>query len=99
MSDLWEHSERVSCTHPGWPPLHGWSKVVSSWFSLFQGPQQLQFILTGEHAHVAGDVGWVSVEENILDVGQSGTVAALNLFVRAPEGWRLVAHHGSPVSG
>lgn len=96
MSDLWEHSDRASCTHPGWSALRGWSSIAASWAAIFQGPP-LQFILTNEHAEVVGDVAWVNVDENIIGGDQSTTVTALNLFVRDEGGWRMVAHHGSGV--
>ena len=99
MSDLWEHSDRALCTHPGWGSLRGWAAISASYFGIFQGPQPLQVILTREHAEVQGDVGWVTVDENLLGVEGGATVAALNLFVRdAPgEPWRLVAHTASQV--
>ncbi len=105
MSDLWEHSDRVSCVHPGWSALRGWAEVAASWATLFGGRQRLQFILTDARAVVAGEVGWVSVDENLLagDVaggsGSTGTVAAINVFVRRGDSWRMVAHHGAPVAG
>ena len=46
MSDVWEHSDRVVCTHPGWTVLRGWGAVAGSWFAIFTGPTPLQFILT-----------------------------------------------------
>ena len=100
MSELWEHSDRVVCTHPGWATLRGWGQVAASFFALFQNDQHLQFILTNVATHVAGDVAWVSVDENILsDTQPATTVAALNLFSRSPDGdWRMVVHHASPVS-
>ncbi len=99
MSKLWEHSNRVVCTHPGWASLRGWPKVSASFFALFQNAEHLQFILTNETAYAAGDVGWVSLDENILDADGATTVAALNLFARDGEGrWQLVAHHASPVT-
>lgn len=101
MSELWEHSDRVSCVHPGWGVLRGWGPVSASWFALFDGPQRLQFILTNVEAHVddAGATGWVTVDENLLDGDQvAGTVTSLNLFVRRGDRWLLVAHHGSPVA-
>ncbi len=102
MSDVWEHSERVACTHPGWSTLHGWAAVASSWYALFTGPQRLQFIVTGAQAHLSGAAAWVTCEEDLLSGGEvpgvGGTVAALNLFVRDGSGrWAMVAHHGSPV--
>ena len=99
MSKLWEHTDRVVCTHPGWASLRGWPKVSASFFALFQNAEHLQFILTNEQANVAGSVGWVSVDENILDADGATTVAALNVFARNAYGdWQLVAHHGSPVT-
>lgn len=99
MSDCWEHSDRVVCTHPGWRTLRGWGAVSGSWFALFGGPSPLQFILTDEEVVTAGDVAWVTVDENLITAEMGGgTVAALNLFVRDATGWRLVAHHGSPVA-
>lgn len=99
MSDCWEHSDRVVCTHPGWRTLRGWGAVSGSWFALFGGPSPLQFILTDEVVAVAGDTAWVSVDENLISAEMGGgTVAALNVLVRAGGRWRLVAHHGSPVA-
>jgi ketosteroid isomerase-like protein len=98
MSDVWEHADRVVCTHPGWRTLTGWQAVVASWFALFTNDQRLQFIVTDERVTAVGDAAWVSCNENVLDLGAGGTVAALNVFVRGPGGWRLVAHHGSVVA-
>jgi ketosteroid isomerase-like protein len=110
MSEVWEHSDRVVCTHPGWRTLRGWGAVSGSWFALFGGPSPLQFILTEEVIVVDGDLAWVSVDENLIGAGQGegpgtelgATVAAFNLFRRhrfeRGEHWLLVAHHGSPVA-
>ncbi|HEV7886836.1 MAG TPA: nuclear transport factor 2 family protein [Acidimicrobiales bacterium] len=104
MSNLWEHSDRALCTHPGWATLRGWGHVAASFFALFQNRDPIQFILTNEKLAVQGDVGWVSVDENILGEQSGSTVAALNVFVREPaaEGreedpWRMICHHGSVV--
>jgi ketosteroid isomerase-like protein len=98
MSSVWDRSDRASCTHPGWTTLRGWAAVVASFAALFQSGASIQFILTEEEVHVEGDVAWVTVDENILG-GQTGAMAAaVNLFVRTGDGWRMVVHHGSPVS-
>lgn len=98
MSDLWEHSDRVTCAHPGWTLLRGWAQVAASWAAIFQGPQRLQFILTNEEIQVEGDVGWVTVDENIIGPDAGATVTALNVFVRHGDAWRVVSHHGSAVA-
>ena len=97
MSDVWEHTDRVTCVHPGWPILSGWASVAASWFALFDGPQRLQFIVTDEQVHVEGDTAWVTCNENLIDTGGTQAVASTNVFVAGEGGWRLVHHHGSPV--
>jgi ketosteroid isomerase-like protein len=97
MSDLWEHSERAVCTHPGWSSLRGWAAIVASFTALFRNNQSLQFLLTEARGEVHGDTGWVTVDENLLGDQGGTTVAALNLFVRDEGRWRLVVHHGSAV--
>jgi ketosteroid isomerase-like protein len=102
MSEAWEHSDRIVCTHPGWRTLRGWAAVSASWYALFEGPQHLQFILTAEEVTVAGDTAWVTVDENLIGPDVGATVAALNLFHRQPtdggDRWLMVAHHGSGVA-
>jgi|HubBroStandDraft_6_1064221.scaffolds.fasta_scaffold1275852_2 ketosteroid isomerase-like protein len=98
MSDLWEHSDRSVCTHPGWVALRGWAAIVSSFIALFSNGQSLQFLLTDVTTTINGDTGWVTVDENLLGDQGGATVAAINLFARAADGsWRLVLHHGSAV--
>jgi hypothetical protein len=105
MSDLWERSERSTCTHPGWATLRGWGPIAASFFALFQGTRQMQFVLTEERAHVVGDLAWVSLDENLLGDQSGATIAAVNIFARADGSrggeagaWRMVCHHGSVVN-
>ncbi len=99
MSEAWRHEDHVSCTHPGWATLRGWPAVAASWFALFQADQPMQFILTGVEAWVQGDVGWVTLDENMIAGPQAQSVAATNVFTRDDGGWRLVLHHGSGIAG
>lgn len=99
MSDVWEHSDRVICIHPGWGRLHGWGKVAASFVAIFQGPQPIQFILTDEQAQIEGPTAWVTVDENILGDATGATAAAINVFRHGPDGWKLVVHHASQVLG
>jgi len=97
MSDLWVHEDRALCVHPGWTALRGWASIASSWAVMFDGPQQIQFIVTDEHVSISGDTAWVSCDENLLTTGASATVNALNIFERTDGMWKMVAHHGAPV--
>ena len=105
MGHVWERSGRVTVTHPGWPTLRGWDRVAGSWRAIFANTPYIQFFLTEQRVDVAGETAWVVLNENILQGSgeaqgalHDATVAAVNLFVRAGDGWRMVVHHGSPVS-
>lgn len=97
MEAIWEHSERIVCIHPGWPILRGWRDVMASWQRILAGPARNQFILTNLEFGVDGDLGWVTLDENLMDGPATSTVAATNLFTRDDTGWRMIHHHGSPV--
>jgi SnoaL-like domain len=99
MSALWEHSARATCTHPGWSTLRGWGPIASSYYALFGGGADIQFVLTRQQTVVVGDAAWVSVDENLLGDQGGVTVATVNIFARAAIGepWLMVCHHGSVV--
>ena len=98
MSEIWEHDERVVCTHPGWPILRGWALVEESWRGIFAGPGRNQFICTNESVHVEGDVAWVTLDENLVDGSRTSTIAATNVFARRGGRWKMMFHHGSVVA-
>ena len=99
MRDVWEQTARVACVHPGWPILRGWPAVEESWRRIFAGPGRNQFILTYRAVTVAGDIAWVTLDENLVAGITAGTIAATNMYVRDSGSWKLVLHHGSPVIG
>jgi ketosteroid isomerase-like protein len=99
MRAVWEQTDRTVCIHPGWPILRTWPVIEESWRRIFAGPGRNQFILTNEAVAADGDLAWVTLEENLVDSGATGTVAATNVFARDDGAWKLVVHHGSPVMG
>jgi ketosteroid isomerase-like protein len=113
MADVWEHSDRIVVTHPGWPMLRGWARVAGSWDAIFRNTGYIQFVLTDEQVTVEGDTAWVTLDENILQApgGEasddlSGSKAtSINVFVRGhdsdagDDNWKMVVHHASPVAG
>jgi ketosteroid isomerase-like protein len=114
MADVWEHSDRIVVTHPGWPMLRGWARVAGSWDAIFHNTGYIQFVLTDEQITIVGDSAWVTLDENILQAGSqvdeaddlSGSKAtSINVFVRShdsdagDDNWKMVVHHASPVAG
>ena len=97
MRDVWGHGEETVCVHPGWPILRGWEQIEESWRRIFDGPGRNQFILTNRSVQVGDTTAWVTLEENLVDRGDTQAIAATNVFRLTGDGWKLVAHHGSPV--
>jgi ketosteroid isomerase-like protein len=97
MRDVWEHTDRVVCVHPGWPILRTWRVVEESWRRIFEGPGRNQFIVTNDVVAMHGDLAWVTLDENLVQGASTGTVAATNVFARSAAGWKMILHHGSPV--
>ena len=101
MASVWEESERIFCVHPGWQALRGHEAVMESWAVILSNTSRIQFTLTGVEARTSGEVGIVTLHENILSqVGsQRHTASAVstNLFLLDRElgQWKLFHHHAS----
>ena len=103
MDAVWAHTERVQCVHPGWPLIAGWTAVRDSWETIFVNTTEMCFTISDVRVAGGRDLAWVTCTENILSqVGGRVSVTSLlatNVFERAPDGWRMVHHHASPVAG
>jgi ketosteroid isomerase-like protein len=102
---LWDSGDDIVCVHPGWPPLRGRSRVLRSWAVIMANTAYIQFFLTDVEVSVRGEVAVVACQHSLLagstdaegELGETATVVATNVFRRGPLGWRLWAHHASPV--
>jgi ketosteroid isomerase-like protein len=105
LDAVWDDSDDVVCVHPGWPAVHGRSRVLRSWAVIMANTAYIQYFPTGSQIAVTGDVAVVACEHSVLarvnesdgGLGETARVVATNVFRRRPQGWRLWAHHTSPV--
>ncbi len=99
MEAAWETSDRALCVHPGWQALVGLDRIKASWEGIFDNATLMHFNVQYANVVVEGDCGWVTCVENITSVLQGRAsnfgILATNIFVRTPQGWRMVAHHAS----
>jgi len=106
LEALWEKTDRVFCVHPGWPALRGWRPVLDSWKRIIANTTSISFTLTAVNAHVDGEIGIVTLYENVSsrvgDERHTSATVSTNVFgFDAEHGWRLFHHHSAhaPVSG
>jgi len=109
MSAVWADSDDVVCVHPGTAAVRGRGAVLRSWAVVMASLSYIQFFLTDTSVALYHDVAVVSCTENVLTgldaqggepPGFAGAQAvATNVFLLTTGGWRLVAHHSSPVLG
>ncbi|WP_156727375.1 nuclear transport factor 2 family protein [Streptomyces apocyni] len=103
--DAWSD---VSCVHPGWQVLTGRGEVLRSYAALMAQIEYIQYFLTDLRVRAYGDTAIVTCTENILLGGptEEGSelgplvgqqFVATNVFHRTPDGWKMWAHHSSPV--
>lgn len=101
VMSVWSDDEDIACIHPGGPRLVGAQAIRSAFESLFAHGRvdarvsQVRRIVVGSCAihHVLEEL-----QVNTPEGPQRAYVLATNLFVKTPQGWRLLAHHASPGS-
>ncbi len=100
MMAVWAEDEEVVCVHPGGPRLIGYTMIREAWQRIFANGRKLQVRLSQQKTVTTPFAVVSTLLEHIasLDDGNlSAPVAATNVYVRGPLGWRMVAHHASPV--
>lgn len=100
MMSVWADEEEIVCVHPGGPRVAGQEQVRDSWRQILSGGAGLG-VQIGNAVVLAGQMVAVhSVEENLTPPGGTkphGPIVATNVYLRTAAGWRMVAHHASPV--
>lgn len=97
MDRLWSDSDDVSCAHPGRAPIVGAAAVRASWSAIFAAGGNPQIIATEERVILRGNLGWVTITENLISGVHTGAASAINVFEYDGDRWRMVAHHAAPV--
>ena len=107
MGSIWDTADDVRCVHPGAAMVSGRSAVMRSWAVVMAGTPYIQFFITDVGVSLVGDVALVVCNENVLTGVETpdgspsgfagGKAVATNVYRRTPAGWRLWAHHSSPV--
>lgn len=102
MDAVWSGGPHDVCIHPAWAICQGPINVRNSYRRIFASGERLRIRLGSVRVDVHGEIGRVTAVEHISLPGEEGIlgrVACTNLFVRTESGWRMILHHGSPISG
>ena len=103
---LWAEDEEIVCIHPGAPRLQGHAAIRESWELIFQrGPVHIR----PRQVHATHNMlcSVHSLIEEVKTPDEAGWedahILATNVYLKTPQGWRLVMHHaciapGKPVA-
>lgn len=100
MMAVWAEDEEVVCVHPGGPRLIGYNMIREAWQHVFANGRKLRVRVTQQTAVTTPFAMVSTLLEHIGtrdDETVNAPVAATNVYVRGALGWRMVAHHASPV--
>jgi ketosteroid isomerase-like protein len=99
---LWADDEEIVCVHPGAPRLHGHAAIRESWEMIFErGPVHIlprnlhitQNMMSAVHS-VIEEIK-LAEETNF----EEAHIIATNVYLKTPQGWRIVMHHASVAAG
>jgi len=101
MMAVWAEDEDVYCVHPGGSRLTGIERIRESFRQIFANGATMRFQLRGLQQVRGGLIAVHSVYEVITLVGErraANAVVATNVYTNVGGGWRMLAHHASPVA-
>lgn len=96
---LWADDEEIVCIHPGGPRLHGHAAIQASWEAILeQGGLQIRPSQLHETHNLMSSVH--TVVEGVTSSGsEPAHLIATNVYIKTPQGWRIVLHHVSVAPG
>lgn len=96
---LWADDEEIVCIHPGGPRLHGHAAIQASWEAIFErGGLQIRPSQLHETHNLMASVH--TVIEGVTSSGaEPAHLVATNVYIKTPQGWRIVLHHVSVAPG
>jgi len=101
MMAVWSEDEEIYCVHPGGPRLSGIDQIRESWRQIFSAGTTMRFSLRGAQTMRGALIAVHSVYEQITVMGEQrprAPMIATNVYLNTPLGWRMIAHHASPVT-
>jgi ketosteroid isomerase-like protein len=100
LMSVWVEDEEICCVHPSAAPLYGFAAVRAAWEAIFRNSAKMRIELRDDVWHSTigmvthNAIEWIYVGE---ESQPRGPVFITNVFLRAPQGWRLLTHHASPL--
>lgn len=97
---VWSEDEEIICVLPGGPRLKGYAAIREAWQQVFSSGKQLRIRIT-EPAVI--QTPFTAVHSLVMEISLVGSdtprapIAATNIYLRGPLGWRMLVHHASPV--
>jgi uncharacterized protein (TIGR02246 family) len=101
MMAVWAEDEEIVCVHPGQARLAGAEQVREAWRAMFVAGPNMRIRAVQQVAISGMMVAVHSVLETIVVPGESKPrppVVATNVYIKSAAGWRMIAHHASPIA-
>jgi ketosteroid isomerase-like protein len=96
---LWADDEEIVCIHPGGPRLHGHAAIQASWEAILErGGLQIRPSQLHETHNLMCAVHTV-IEGVTSTASEPAHLVATNVYIKTPQGWRIVLHHVSVAPG
>ena len=97
---LWADDEEIVCIHPGGPRLHGHAAIQQSWQAILEkGGLQIRPSQLYESKNLMSSVHTVIEGVTATGTAEPAHLLATNVYMKTPQGWRIVLHHVSVAPG
>jgi ketosteroid isomerase-like protein len=99
LMKLWADDDEIFCVHPGGARLHGHAAIQASWEAILErGGLQIRPSQLHEAHNLMSAVHTV-IEGVSASGGEPAHLLATNVYMKTPQGWRMVLHHVSVAPG
>ncbi len=101
LAACWADRDDIACVHPGGPWVSGAQDVREAWEFILANTGYIEVGVEIVRIVISDPVAIVSCVEHVTTARDGerveASVAATNVFELGTDGWRLLAHHASPI--
>lgn len=96
LMGIWSEDDETACVHPTGQKMEGLREIRDGWQSVLT--QGVRVVSTLLHRWQGATKAVHLVQETLFvgnDETPHGPLLSTNVYVRGPQGWRMVLHHSS----
>ena len=99
MKNIWGNTDEVVCIHPNSQRIFGYELIMASWEQIFAAQESVSIQISEPVYKLQENMAAHYIKEELFVAeNKIASILATNIYQQTKQGWKMIAHHASPVA-